>query len=145
MKAPSNDLPSDLALAIQACYLTTALRYGLIDARGKSDDELRKEFKSYLLALHSALRNMTDDEIESGRVTDHTNELLKWARTSYRRGAFEFAVLAYALFFEHELNDLMSVLCSRAGIPGSETKEILRHVDFSKGKTTWLPCHQSKA
>jgi hypothetical protein len=58
-------LPDKLTEQLVAGFLVQAVREGLIDPRGKSEDELEREFLAYL-------KDVSDEEGEFLVVTDFT-------------------------------------------------------------------------
>jgi hypothetical protein len=102
--------------------LEQAIRDGRIDPRGKSEEQVEKEFVDFLGELLEA------EEGEVLIVTDYTDSLLREARRSAKRGTFEFACLLYATWVEHWLNQMIVTAAARRGLTDQERTQALRRL-----------------
>src|SRR4051794_32613674 len=77
---------------------------GVIDPKGKTGAELRKEIIAWLeknIALNPNVSFWT--------VTDHTPTILQQARSLLKNESLELSCLFYATWFEHWLNHLIAI------------------------------------
>ncbi|QJW97761.1 hypothetical protein [Frigoriglobus tundricola] len=123
------DIPPDLARRICRAVAKDAIRSGLVDPKGKTDEQLRSE-------LRECIQN---DYLErlGGIIIDHTDSLLRQARTFCRAGKLYYACLMYATWAEHWLNGLITTAGQRRGLPDDEITQIIRDTPL-RAKLTWL-------
>ncbi|MBI5292944.1 MAG: hypothetical protein HY872_13810, partial [Chloroflexi bacterium] len=87
----------------------SAIAQGVIDPRGKTPEQIVKEAYDFY----------TNPLYEFSPITDHTVVILKQARLFKRAGDKELACLFYALWLEHTLNKLISMLANKKKMPES--------------------------
>ncbi|KXX67792.1 hypothetical protein AVL50_25350 [Flammeovirga sp. SJP92] len=99
-----------------------------------TEDDI-KDKESYI----SGLKRIIDNGIVDGItiVTDHTESLTLKARECQKAKEFDYARIFYATFFEHKVNDLISLYCIRNGIDLKTQISIIKSVNIL-GKFTWL-------
>lgn len=122
---PELGLTQQQVESIVATLATGYVRDGHLSAEDKTPEQFLTE-----------LRNLVKDA-GSNVVIDHTEDLLKQARTSYKQKKNEFACLFYALWIEHTLNRLISSLATRKGFSDKEIEEIIRDTSY-RSKSSWL-------
>lgn len=103
------------------------IRDGFIKIEGKTPDQLHEEIWNIL--INTKIQNV---------ATNHTDNLLKSARSYEGNKNWELACLFYALWFEHWLNWLIVSVCKRKGFSEKLVTQIIRDTDISRGKSTWL-------
>lgn len=111
-------------------YYEAFVAAGLIEPRGKSNDELRAEFWHHVARLHKK-------KILYKWTTDYSRTLLVEARKFAKRRSYEIACLFYATWLEHWINYLIRVK-ARAKIGEEETRVLIRETGF-KAKFQCLP------
>jgi hypothetical protein len=100
------------------------IRQGIIDPKGKTDEELRQEIIAW-------------GKIGIQLISDHRPDLLRQARLFMKGGEVRLACLLYATWFEHWLNGVVSTLAERKGLQDSEITQIIRDTNFD-ARITWL-------
>ncbi|NFG42067.1 hypothetical protein FC789_12895 [Clostridium botulinum] len=108
----------------------------------------RKVIESFVKHGLLNVNEMTDREIlvETLKLIENTDfkfildykySILKQARLFYREGNIELSYLLYATWFEHWINEIISVLGHRKSLNENEINKIIRNVPL-RGKYTWL-------
>ncbi len=113
---------------LTAAVLKSFIDGGVINPSGKNSAQLVDEIIKIL-----GSPAYTDWEL----VSDHTEDILKHARTFRRLKEHEFACLFYALWFEHKLNDFMFSLAYKKGLPLKDIESLLRESSY-RAKSSWL-------
>src|SRR5918911_1138114 len=90
-----------LARRIAPVFVRDLINSGTIDPEGKSPSEIAEA----VLAFVDRHRNL-----EIVITIDHTDDLLKEARSFKKSKKTEAACLFYALYMEHKLNSYMALL-----------------------------------
>ena len=109
---------------------------------------VRKVVESLIKCGKININGMTNKEIaievlklvedtEFNFILDYKDSLLEQARLYRSKGKNELSCLLYATWFEHWINEVISILCHRKGLSESEVSEIIRKTSF-RGKYTWL-------
>lgn len=119
----------ELARPICKCLAEDAVRSGLVDPKGKSDEQLKLE-------LLECLRDEYLGRV-GGLVADHTTAILKRARPFCEDRDYYFACLLYATWAEHWLNGLISTGGQRRNLHPDEIVQIIRDTPL-RAKLTWL-------
>jgi len=104
------------------------IRDGFVKVEGKTPYELSEEIWKHLLSKETPMYI----------TLDHTNDLLKAAQSYEKEGKLEFACLLYTLWFEHWLNSILASVFRRRKFTAKLITQIIRDIDISRGKTTWL-------
>lgn len=110
--------------------LRDAIATGQIDPSGKTAEELRTEFARFLVRWRS----------RGGPLyvsLDHKLDLLVQARLMHKAGQLLIAVLIYATWVEHWLNDLLAKRARTAGMSDARILAMLRETTIA-AKTGWL-------
>jgi hypothetical protein len=76
-------------------------------------------------------------DAEFNFVLDYKDSILKQARLFHSEGEIELSCVLYATWFEHWINEIISILGHRKNLNENEINEIIRHISF-RGKYTWL-------
>jgi len=76
--------------------------------------------------------------VDFGIVVTHTEDLIKTAKAYTKAKDYNKAKLFYATFFEHALNEIINIVCSRKGIDKKTINQIIRSSSMTI-KLTWLP------
>ncbi len=105
---------------------TGLVRNGSLSPKGKTREQFMREFVDYL------------EKIEPVFVIDHTEDILKQARYYRKMEKNELSCLFYALWLEHSLNGLISLLAGRKDFSEKEIEEIIRDTSY-RSKSSWLP------
>jgi hypothetical protein len=71
-------------------------------------------------------------------VIDHRETIIDTARQYKKDKKYDYAVLFYAMFFEHTLNSIIDKCCSRNKIDKKTSNDIIKSVSLA-GKLNWLP------
>ena len=111
--------------SIVTALATSLVRDGALSAKGKTQEQFIAELRKFV------------KNIEIVPVIDHTEDILKQARTYNRENKTEFACLFYALWLEHALNQLISSLARRKDFSNKEIEEIIRDTSY-RSKSSWL-------
>ena len=77
-------------------------------------------------------------KVQFGIVVDHRDNIIKTARKYKKEKNHEYAILFYAIFFEHTLNSIIERICARNKINKKTTNDIIKSVSID-GKLNWLP------
>lgn len=105
---------------------TGLVKIGALSAEGKTREQFMREFLDYF------------EKEESLFVIDHTEDILKQARNYRKMERNELACLFYALWLEHSLNGIISLLAGRKDFSEKEIEEIMRDTSY-RSKSSWLP------
>lgn len=82
-------------------------------------------------------------------VIDHRDDLLEKAKYYQKKGSNNYAILFYALFFEHSINGLISLAMQRKKLSANAKMQLIRSANIL-AKFTWvlelldLPAFKSK-
>ncbi|WP_369187244.1 hypothetical protein [Streptomyces sp. R08] len=139
--APSVDesLKSGILWGIVDQYV----RHGLIDLEILTDEEVVNtallDFLRYTDAKVAAIESQTtwsDDDVHV--VTDHCDDLLKKAVGAMHADEHWFAILFYATWLEHWVNNVLMNLSVRSGAPEGVAVALVRSCSFHvKIKDVW--------
>ena len=77
-------------------------------------------------------------KVQFGIVLDHRDNIIETARKYKKEKKHEYAILFYAIFFEHTLNSIIERVCARNKINKKTTNDIIKSVSID-GKLNWLP------
>jgi hypothetical protein len=105
------------------------IAYGVINPEGKSDEDLFQEIWSTIEKL------LESDSLPF--VIDHTDDLLGNARLFKKRKKNSFAILFYALWVEHQLNDIIAIQARKSNLTAKEIDSLVRETSY-KAKCSWL-------
>ena len=112
-----------LKKAIEGLYLN-----GVITDEDLTDrNKLIKKIKGELISSKKGI----------SIVIDHTRTLLRIARDYYKKEEYDLSYLFYAIYFEHEVNDIIDIYCSRNKIEQKVKNEIIKSTNIS-AKYSWL-------
>ncbi len=124
----------DLAALAALVLFSTAevnLRYGQIPTFGRSDAEIFAELRRFLEGFS------TIEEAPFLEVRDHRPEILERARKFHAVHEPLDALLYYAIWIEHWLNDSITTLLRRRHFDEDLLPDVIRDVSLL-GKVTWL-------
>src|SRR5215208_2261376 len=107
MNVPDKELER-LGITLVRNMAEDLVRYGVVDQKGKSDEELHQEVLEYIGKIAKKKGNV----VFTWSI-DHTPTLLKEARKFSRAAKHELSCLFYATWFEHWLNDLINTVGKR--------------------------------
>ncbi|MZK50967.1 hypothetical protein [Clostridium beijerinckii] len=110
---------------IKRKVIETFVKHGLLDIKDMTDTEITVEMLKLI------------EDAEFNFILDYKDSILKQARLFYREDKVELSCLLYATWFEHWINEIISILGNRKNLNENEINEIIRHVSF-RGKYTWL-------
>lgn len=105
--------------------IETFVKHGLLNINEMTDREIAVEMLKLI------------EDAEFNFVLDYKDSILKQARIFYRDGEVELSCLLYATWFEHWINEIISILGHRKNLNENEINEVIRHISF-RGKYTWL-------
>ncbi|MBV8856780.1 MAG: hypothetical protein JOZ02_07460 [Acidobacteria bacterium] len=111
-----------LAAAYSALSLVSS---GIIDPEGKTEEELRDEVIEYLQKYSFQI------------VIDYTGDILRQARTFHKLKNEQFACLFYALWVEHQLNNIVASLAQTQRLSYKEIDSMVRDTSY-RAKVSWL-------
>jgi hypothetical protein len=131
MNVPDKELER-LGITLVRNMAEDLVRYGVVDQKGKSDEELHQEVLEYIGKIVKKKGNVV-----FAWSIDHTPTLLKEARKYARAAEHELSCLFYATWFEHWLNDLINTVGKRLKLTEQEIIQIIRETQF-RAKSTWL-------
>ena len=118
-----------LAKVIESAVIESAVAYGHLDPRGKTSKEFARETAKFL-------RQYVRQPTLFG-VVDHLEDILSQARNFRQDGAYHFACLMYATWFEHWVNSVIEIHARKKRLPEDDIQLILRETNF-RAKFTWL-------
>lgn len=98
---------------------------GIIDPTGMSQDDFRGAFMSEVKAIQVA------DAPDFGFILDHQDSVLGQARAYGKSEDVDFAMMFYATWNEHWLNQMLVWKAKRMGKPQEEAAQLV-HVDLKK-------------
>jgi hypothetical protein len=105
---------------------TGLVKIGAISAEGKTREQFMSEFLDYLKREEPVF------------TIDHTEDILKQARNYRKTERNELACLFYALWLEHSINGIITLLAARKDFSEKEIEEIIRDTSY-RSKSSWLP------
>ncbi|MEF9934734.1 MAG: hypothetical protein RR620_14360 [Clostridium sp.] len=105
--------------------IESLVKYGLLKVNEMTDKEILDETLKFI------------EEAEFKIVLDYKCTILKQARLFCSEGKFELSCLLYATWFEHWINQIISILGHKKNLSENEINEIIRNISF-RGKYTWL-------
>ncbi|MET7715251.1 hypothetical protein [Streptomyces sp. NPDC005407] len=119
------------------------VRRGLVDLEELTDDEVVSTVLLDFLnetdanaATVEGEATWSDDDVHV--VTDHRDDLLKKATDAMRADEHWFAILFYATWLEHWVNDILMSLSVRSGVPEGVAVALVRSCSFNlKIKDVW--------
>lgn len=109
-------------------FLASLIDNGVIDPSGKNGQQLAQEALDYLRKFGSEELILT---------VDHTDNLLKHARTFRKLRDNDNACLLYAIYIEHKLNSYMALLAGRKNLSIKDTEALIRDTSY-RAKCSWL-------
>lgn len=71
-------------------------------------------------------------------VTDYRDSILQHANYFQKSNEYEFAIMFFAMYFEHHLNSIICRSCELKEFSETEIKDLIKNVNI-QGKLTWLP------
>ncbi|MFE2483283.1 hypothetical protein ACFXGR_08420 [Streptomyces mirabilis] len=119
------------------------VRRGLVDLEELTDDEVINTALLDYLNETDAISEMIDGEAiwsDDGVyiVTDHCDDLLRRASEAMRTEDRWFAILFYATWLEHWVNNILMSLSVRSGVPEGVAIALVRSCSFNlKIKDVW--------
>jgi hypothetical protein len=119
------------------------VRRGLVDLEDLTDEEVINtallDFLRYTDAQVATIEGQTtwsDDDVHV--VTDHCDDLLKKAACAMHADEHRFAILFYATWLEHWVNNVLMSLSVRSGVPEGVAVALVRSCSFHvKIKDVW--------
>lgn len=127
------ELPDELVQDVVAAFLPQiglqALRDGAIKIDGQDDDLLGEQVVQYVKSVIGKL--------DIALLIDHTAALIREARSYARQSKFDFAILFYATYIEHQVNLIIAEACKQRRLSSQLTKTLLREANL-KAKLTWV-------
>lgn len=109
-------------------FLKSLIDNGVVDPSEKNGHQLAQEALDYL-------RKLGSDELVL--TVDHTDNLLKHARSFSKLGDNDNACLLYAIYIEHKLNSYMALLAGRKNLSTKDTEALIRDTSY-RAKCSWL-------
>ncbi|HYG10353.1 MAG TPA: hypothetical protein VD835_10420 [Pyrinomonadaceae bacterium] len=120
-------LAEDLALSL----LGGAITQGLLDPKGKSEEELKKDFYQLLIDFTNS------PDREAAFIIDYRLGILQKARVYAKGKDYLLACTLYAIWVEHWLNSLIVTVGQKRGLDGEEINQLIRDSSF-RSKLTWM-------
>ena len=117
--------------AILKSFYRSALATGEIDVEGLSPVEIRAKCNQYLLKVMELNGN------KIALITNHKQDLLEQAVSFVQEESYEYAVVFYALYLEHWINELYSSIFTQQGLSNADYKEMVRSLNM-RAKTGWF-------
>jgi len=117
------------AISVTRSILKEAILRGVIDPRGKSDNELAEAAGEYLSSWTENSRIIV--------ALDYRSKLLSHARQFFRSQDYQLSCLMFAIWTEHWVNGILDVRCDLLRIPEDERKDLIRTTQIV-AKCTWL-------
>lgn len=105
--------------------ITSLVKYGLLDVNDKDRSDILDETLKII------------EDIDFKLVLDYKDNLLKHARQFRMNNDIQLSYLLYATWFEHWINEIISILAGRKNLNSKEIYEIIRNISI-RGKYTWL-------
>lgn len=105
--------------------IETLIKYGLLNIKEMTDIEIAIETLKII------------EDAEFNFVLDYKDSILKQARLFHSEGKIELSYLLYATWFEHWINEIISILGHRKNLKENEINEIIKKIPL-RGKYTWL-------
>lgn len=103
------------------------------------DDEqaIRAALREYVKSLPEGETGIFDDD-DRFFVADHSEDLLREADTFNQKGEYDFAILFYATWIEHWINEMTTKLSARARMPKEISVVLARSCSLNlKLKDLW--------
>lgn len=123
--SPITEEDKKYAPLLKRKIIATFIKYEQINIKGMTATEINIELIKLI------------EDVEFRLVIDYKDSLLKEARLHRKSGKSNISCLLYATWFEHWINEIISILCHRKGLSEDEINELVRNVSF-RGKFTWL-------
>jgi hypothetical protein len=111
--------------------LEALVRRGEVRTEGRDDEAIAIELFERLRAFRH------DDRVEIRFIITHVKSLLDEAQEFLDAGAVLNATVFYAMWAEHWLNGIISVLGERKGLSEATIVQLIRDVQY-RAKATWL-------
>jgi hypothetical protein len=127
-----HEVPPDIAAELIVGVLQQLILDGEISAKGKSTEELYQAYRAWV-------KECKESGFHFQGVTDHTSTIWKLAAKAEKSDKIEFACLYYATWAEHQLNQIVVVLCKRRGYEDEVSQMLIRDTGF-KAKFLWIHC-----
>lgn len=105
--------------------VTTLVKYGLLNINDMDRSDV----------LGETLKLIEDMDFKF--VLDYKDNILEHARKFCMNNEIELSYLLYATWFEHWINEIISILAGRKDLNDKEIYEIIRNISI-RGKYTWL-------
>lgn len=121
---PATD--SEFARRVAECAFRALVQRGDIDPRGKSPSEILRELSDYI----------DTHEIEWIPIIDHQEDLAKVADSLATNGDREEAVVLYATWIEHALNEVIHVAAMRSDLTVPQRDSLFRDTQI-RAKFVW--------
>ena len=102
---------------------------GLVDPTGLSQRE-------YRIAALTELKRLNDKGVEFNFIIDHKDSVLQQARVFAQDSTPDFALVFYAMWFEHWLNGMYAWQSQRVGAPEEDLLRQLRFGSMKKKMTS---------
>ncbi len=118
-----------VADAFLESLLEGAIAHGKLDVKGKTEQQIKHEFAQLIISTKGKSRFLF--------TIDHTENLRQLGKKFEDKGDVWIAVLFYATWVEHVLNEIISVGISRMGGNDDLTKQVIRDVQLN-AKLGWL-------
>jgi hypothetical protein len=98
-----------------------------------SEEEYNDKDKAYAKVISF----LQDESIGNNFVIDSRDELLKTAEEFIIKKEYHNAIVFYAMYLEHWINNLIDILCAKRKMSRKSIKEILKNVNII-AKYTWI-------
>lgn len=70
-------------------------------------------------------------------IIDHRDSILKSANNFLKNKKYDFAIIFFAMYFEHSINNILSWRLSQRNVTKKSTNELIKSININ-GKFTWL-------
>lgn len=120
-----------LGVQLVESVIKSAIAYGDLDLSGLNNQEARKIALKYAEQFKES-----DNAFESG-VIDHRDKILIEARNFASQEKYDFAMIQYALWWEHWINNLLQAKLFQKGISGSEYNKVIKSLN-NIAKSSWF-------
>ncbi|MGG2468705.1 hypothetical protein ACOV1W_13255 [Paraclostridium bifermentans] len=105
--------------------VTTLVKYGLLNINDMDRNEILGETLNLI------------EDMDFKFVLDYKDTILDNARKFRMNNEIQLSYLLYATWFEHWINEMISILAGRKDLNDKEIYEIIRNISI-RGKYTWL-------
>lgn len=115
----------ELAAALLRSLAAQLVADGVIDPSGMTQEEFRSAFLA-------EMQGIREEGSEVKFILDHQDSVLEQARIFEEAEKADFAVMFYATWVEHWLNDMIVWKLQRAGTPQSDIVQLIRVTNLKR-------------